>query len=60
MRDPMSFEEAMSLLTLAIGHIERNPPQSADDLTRLQLLVSRIDTSTSRAARAIVLEKINA
>ncbi len=50
----------MTLLTLAIGSIERNPPRMSDEVTRLQLLVSRVDTATSRAARAIVLEKINA
>ena len=60
MRDPATFEAAMSALTLAIGHIERNPPRSADDVTRLQLLVSRIDIATSRAHRAIILEKVNA
>jgi len=56
MRDPTSFEESMSSLTLAIGNIERNPPRSADDLNRMRLLVSRLDTSTTRAGRAIELE----
>lgn len=60
MPDPTTFEAAMSALTLAIGNIERNPPRTADDVTRLQLLVSRIDTAASRAHRAIILEKINA
>ena len=60
MTDPKTFEASMSLLTLAIAHIERNPPRNPDDVTRLQLLVSRIDTATSRAQRALVLEKINA
>ena len=55
-----TFEASMSLLTLAIAHIERNPPRSPDDLTRLQLLVSRIDSATTRAHRAIILEKVNA
>jgi hypothetical protein len=50
----------MSILALAIGSIERNPPRSDDDVTRLRLLVSRIDTATTRAQRALVLEKINA
>ncbi len=60
MTDPQTFEASMSLLTLAIAHIERNPPRSADDVARLQLLVSRVDIATSRAHRALVLEKINA
>lgn len=60
MTDPQTFEASMSLLALAIGSIERNPPRNPDDVTRLQLLVSRIDTATTRASRAIVLEKINA
>ena len=51
----MSFESSMSQLTLAIGLIERNPPRSADDLYRVRLLVSRIDTATTRATRAIEL-----
>ena len=51
----MSFESSMSQLTLAIGLIERNPPRSADDLHRVRLLVSRIDTATTRATRAIEL-----
>ena len=56
MRDPTSFEESMSSLALAIGNIERNPPRSADDLNRMRLMVSRLDTSTTRAGRAIELE----
>ena len=50
----------MSFLTLAIGFIERNPPRSPDDLHRLRLTVSRLDTATTRAARAIELENENA
>ena len=60
MPDPQTFEASMSLLALAIGSIERNPPRDPADVTRLQLLVSRIDTASTRASRAIVLEKINA
>lgn len=50
----------MSALTLAIGFIERNPPRNMDDVNRLRLLVSRIDTATTRANRAIELEKTHA
>lgn len=53
------FEPAMSSLTLAIGLIERFPPQTADDIHRLRLAVSRIDTATTKAARAIELESEN-
>jgi len=60
MRDPATFEASMSALTLAIGFIERNPPRSAADVTRLSLLVSRIDTAATRAHRAIELEKLHA
>lgn len=60
MPDPTTFESAMSLLTLAIAHIERNPPKNAADVTRLSLLVSRVDTAATRAHRAIELEKLNA
>ena len=56
MNDPDSYEASMSFLTLAIGFIERNPPRSADDLNRMRLLVSRLDTSTTRAGRAIEME----
>ena len=59
MLNPQSFEAAMSALTLAIGNVERLPPRSHDDLHRLRLLVSRIDTTTTRAARAIELENEN-
>jgi hypothetical protein len=48
----------MSVLSLAIGSIERNPPATTDDLNRLRLLVSRLDTATSRAGRAIQLKEI--
>jgi hypothetical protein len=58
--DPRTFEASMSLLALAIGHIERNPPRNFDDVNRLRLLVSRIDTATTRANRAIELEKTHA
>ena len=60
MRDPTTFEASMSALTLAIGFIERNPPRNHDDVNRLRLLVSRIDTATTRANRAIELEKLHA
>lgn len=50
-----SFEESMSLLVLSIGLIEKCPPRSKDDLTRLDLLVSRLDTAATRANRAIKL-----
>jgi len=56
MNAPTTFESAMSNLTLAIGNIERNPPRSTDDLNRMRLMVSRLDTSTTRAGRAIELE----
>lgn len=59
MTDPKSYEASMSFLTLAIGFIERNPPRSPDDLHRLRLTVSRLDTTTTRAARAIELENEN-
>lgn len=49
----MTFESAMSDLSCAIINIERHPPKSTDDLTRLRLLVSRLDTATSRATRAM-------
>jgi len=48
---PFNFESAMSALTLGIGSIENYPPQTPEDLHRLRLLVSRIDTATTRASR---------
>lgn len=50
-----SFEENMSILVCAVGNLEKIPPRSADDLHRVRLLVSRIDTATTRATRAIEL-----
>ena len=51
--DPSTYESAMSLLTLAIASIERHPPRCADDLARLRLAVSGLDTITSRVGRGI-------
>gem|GEM_PF-5906093 len=53
MRDPHNFEETMSLLTYAISCVSRHPPRNADDLARLRLAVSNIDTITSRVGRVI-------
>ena len=54
-RAPASFENSMSLLLLAIGNLERDGPRTSDDIARLRLAVSRLDTATSRAARAVQL-----
>lgn len=53
MTDPTTFEQSMSLLTFALGSIERNPPVNPDDVNRLRLAVSRIDTACTRASRAL-------
>lgn len=56
MRDPYDFESAMSVLALGIAGIERNAPQTPENLHRLRLLVSRIDTATTRASRRMETE----
>lgn len=44
MRDPCSFEEAMSLLVASIGHITSNLPSNETDSIRLAEQVARLDT----------------
>ena len=44
MRDPSSFEEAMSLLVASIGHVASNLPSTETDSTRLAEQVARLDT----------------
>lgn len=55
---PKSFEATMSDLACAIGNIERTPPRSKSDLTRLDLLVSRLDTAATKAARKMENENV--
>ena len=54
-RAPASFESSMSFLVLAIGQLERSPPTDMEQINRLRREISRIDTATSRAARAVQL-----
>ena len=56
-RAPASFENSMSLLNLAIGNLERFGPSSSEDIHRMRLLTSRLDTLTSKAARAVELKQ---
>ena len=44
MRDPASFEEAMSLLVAAIGHVQNRLPSTETDSIRLAEQVARLDT----------------
>lgn len=53
MTDPRTFEEAMSLLTLAIGHIDRNPPQTECESSRLGEQVGRLDRICAKSGAAI-------
>lgn len=53
MRDPATFEEAMSALVAAIGNIQRHPPTRLCEATRLAEQVSRIDAISVRAYREV-------
>jgi hypothetical protein len=54
MHDPASFEEAMSILTLAIGHIDRHWPQTQCQSSRLAEQVGRLDRTWAKSASAIL------
>jgi hypothetical protein len=53
MRDPETFEQAMSVLTYAVGMVERCLPTVKADSTRLDLAVARLDDIATRASRAL-------
>ena len=53
MRDPETFEQAMSVLTYAVGMVERCLPTDRADSTRLDLAVARLDDIATRASRAL-------
>jgi hypothetical protein len=53
MRDPETFEQAMSVLTYAIGMVERYPPLTPTDSTRLDLAVARLDDIATKASRSL-------
>lgn len=53
MRDPQTFEEAMSLLTAAIGHIQNTPPTTENDSWRMGEQVARLDGIWARNHRAV-------
>jgi len=52
---PTTYEAAQSLLNMAVDAIERFPPTTRDDVNRTSILITRLDTTTSRAARAVQL-----
>lgn len=53
MHDPANFEEAMSILTLAIGHIDRHWPQTQCQSSRLAEQVGRLDRTAAKSAAAL-------
>lgn len=53
MSDPQSFEQAMSMLTLAIGHIDRHWPQTQCQSSRLAEQVGRLDRTAAKSAAAL-------
>lgn len=52
--NPISFEQAISLLTLAIGHIDRNRPETQCQSSRLAEQVGRLDRVWVLSARDLV------
>lgn len=55
--DPQSFEESISLLVLAIGHIGRNRPETQCQSSRLAEQVCKIDAICAQSMRAIREDK---
>jgi len=53
MRDPETFEQVMSVLTYAVGMVERYPPLTPTDSTRLDLAVARLDDIATKASRSL-------
>lgn len=53
MTPPANYESAMSLLTLAIGSIERHPPVTRHDQARVRLFATRLETAANVAARRL-------
>lgn len=53
MHDPSNFEEAMSILTLAVGHIDRHRPTTQCQSSRLAEQVGRLDRTAAKSAAAL-------
>lgn len=53
MHEPLNFEEAMSILNLAIGHIDRHWPQTQCQSSRLAEQVGRLDRTAAKSAAAL-------
>lgn len=53
MPNPDTYESAMSLLTLAIGALERHPPETAADAHRVSLAATRLETLVNKQVRRL-------
>lgn len=53
MPNPETFEASMSLLTLAIGALERHPPVTAADARRVSLAATRLETVVNKQVRRL-------
>lgn len=51
--NPQTFEAAMSLLTLAIASLGRHPPVTREDMSRVNLAASKLETVARKAARRL-------
>lgn len=59
MPDPRNFEEAMSLLSLAVGYVQRNLPSNQCEASRLGEQVGRIDRIWAKSAAAVKFSAAN-
>lgn len=53
MPNPDNYEKSMSLLTLAIGALERHPPETAADARRVSLAATRLETLVNKQVRRL-------
>lgn len=53
MPNPDTFEKTMSLLTLAIASLERHPPVTRDDMSRVTMATTKLETVARKAARRL-------
>lgn len=59
MLEARNFEEAMSLLSLAVGYVQRNPPRNQGEVERLAGQVRRLDAAWAKSAAAVKFSAAN-